>query len=168
MFETDQLFEDLDKTHERCHRAHDQEKWDKRFLDMAALVAAWSKDPSTKVGAVIVDPLHRVVSVGYNGLPHGMCDERGILDDRDMRLACTVHAEENAILFAQRGLAGHTLYVFPVPPCGPCAAKIRQTGIARVVAPCFDNHEFQARWEKSLEGARKVFANVVKLEFIDI
>ena len=168
MFENDQLFEDLDNMRERSHRVHDQEKWDKRFLDMAALVAGWSKDPSTQVGAVIVDHLRRVVSVGYNGLPHGMCDEQGILDDRDMRLACTVHAEENALLFAQRGLAGHTLYVFPVPPCGPCAAKIRQAGISRVVAPRLDNHEFQARWEKSLEGARKVFADTVKLDFIHI
>ncbi len=168
MFEDDEFFQDLDNLRSRSHQACDREKWDKRFLDLAALVAGWSKDPSTKVGAVIADPLCRVVSVGYNGLPHGMRDEPGILEDRDLRLECTVHAEKNAILFAGCRLVGYTLYVFPVPPCGPCAAMIRQAGIRRVVVPRLDNHEFQARWQKSLEGAQKVFADAVKLDFVDI
>ena len=48
--------------------------WDNRFLDMAKLVSTWSKDPSTRVGAVIVDPSNRLVSVGYNGFPKGVTD----------------------------------------------------------------------------------------------
>ena len=40
-------------------------KWDRRFMDMATLVSMWSKDPSTKCGAVIVDPMNRIVSVGH-------------------------------------------------------------------------------------------------------
>ena len=52
-------------------------KWDKRFLELAKLVGSWSKDPSTKVGAVIVDCNNRIISVGYNGFPKGVKDNKG-------------------------------------------------------------------------------------------
>lgn len=109
--------------------------WRARFLSMARLVASWSKDPSTKVGAVIADPQKRVVSVGYNGLPTGLEDQPGRLKDRDTKLAITLHAEENAILFAQRPLQGCHMFVWPLPPCAQCAAKIVQAGISTVTAP---------------------------------
>ena len=50
-------------------------KWDMRFLELAALVATWSKDPSTQVGAVIVDSAKRIVSVGFNGAPRGVQEQ---------------------------------------------------------------------------------------------
>ena len=56
-------------------------KWDLRFLEMARNAASWSKDPSTKVGAIIVDDDKRVISVGYNGFPKGVRDDER-LDDR--------------------------------------------------------------------------------------
>ncbi len=125
------------------------DKWDRRFAEMAALVSTWSKDPSPQVGAVIADPLHRVVSVGYNGLPHGMLDDPKILENRELKNSCIIHAEENAILFARRDLSGCTIYTYPVPPCGGCASKIRQSGIVRVVAPQEHDPEFMERWAAS-------------------
>ena len=107
-------------------------KWDSRFMSMARLVASWSKDPSKKVGAVIVDSKNRVVSLGYNGPPRGVEDDPSV--NRDTKLRRTIHAEGNAILFAQGGTEGCTLYVTH-HPCGPCAAIIIQAGIVRVVIP---------------------------------
>lgn len=86
--------------------ALNQAKWDRRFLKIAREVATWSKDPSTQVGAVIVDPDQRVVSLGYNGLPCGVSDSRDLLDDRVAKYATVIHAEQNALLFAARPVAG--------------------------------------------------------------
>ena len=74
-------------------------RWDMRFLEMAQLVASWSKDPSTKVGATIVDDDRRVISVGYNGFPKGVADNKR-LEDRDEKYKMIVHAERNALLFS--------------------------------------------------------------------
>ena len=132
------------------------QKWDKRFLRLAAEIACWSKDSSTKVGAVIVDPQRRIVSTGYNGLPAGVDDDPAMLADRDTKLSLTLHAEHNAILFAQRSLADCTLYVWPMPPCAHCAAQIAQVGIARVVSgrPTPEQAE---RWGESFRLAQWVF-----------
>lgn len=127
-------------------------KWDNRFLDLAELVASWSKDDSTHVGACIVDASNRVVSLGYNGPPQGVKD--GFVD-RDQKLRRTLHAETNAILFANKDIAGCTLYVTH-PPCAHCAAMIIQRGIARVVfiAPA---PGFTARWAEDVREAKNLF-----------
>jgi dCMP deaminase len=57
-----------------------QRLWDVRFLEMAKLVSTWSKDPSTQVGAVLVDPCHRVVSLGFNGFPRAIADDARLRD----------------------------------------------------------------------------------------
>lgn len=121
------------------------EKWDRRLLELAAFVAGWSKDPSTKVGAVIADHNNRIVAMGYNGPPRGTSDDER---SREHRLMCTIHAEENALLFARTSVVGMTIYVTR-PPCANCAAKIVQAGIARVVTikPPAD---FIDRWAESL------------------
>ncbi|MCB2101222.1 MAG: dCMP deaminase family protein [Rhodobacterales bacterium] len=119
--------------------------WDKRFLDLAAHVAGWSKDPSTKVGAVIAHPRNkRVISVGFNGFPSGVEDRADRLEDRDTKYQMVVHAETNALLFAGPAAEGATLYVHPIPPCPRCAVLIIQAGIRRVV---FDHEGFtDPRW----------------------
>jgi dCMP deaminase len=68
-----------------------REKWDCRFLEMAELVGSWSKDPSTKVGAVIVDKDRRIVSTGYNGFPQGIADRSELLNDREKKYKLIVH-----------------------------------------------------------------------------
>jgi dCMP deaminase len=127
--------------------------WDARFMALAALVASWSKDKSTQVGAVIVDKDKRVVSLGYNGPPKGT-DDGAVLADRDEKIRRTVHAEANAILFARRDLAGLTLYSTHYP-CAKCMALIIQAGIAEVVCPEPDGG-FKERWAGDFESAGRM------------
>lgn len=123
-----------------------QTKWDLRFLLLAKHVAGWSKDPSTKTGAVITDGDNRIVSTGYNGLPRGIEDTAERLGNRNLKYKLIVHCERNAILFAQRSLRGCTLYTWPFMSCSVCAAELIQVGISRHVAPvCWDKEKLE-RW----------------------
>ncbi len=69
------------------------DKWDRRFIELARHIAGWSKDPSTKVGCVIVNSDRTIASIGYNGLPRGVIDTPERLGLRDAKLAMTLHAE---------------------------------------------------------------------------
>ena len=130
-------------------------KWDNRFIGLANLVATWSKDPSTGVGAVIVDQKNRIVSMGFNGFPRTVRDDDEILDNRDEKLRRTIHAEMNAILFATQSIDGCTLYVTH-PPCAKCAAVIIQAGIRRVVSrPPWNS--FIERWADDIKSASAMF-----------
>lgn len=126
--------------------------WYERFLDLAAHIGAWSKDPSTKVGAVIVRPDRTIASLGYNGFPRGVKDE---YLDREHKLLRTVHAEMNAILSAREPLHGHTLFVSPLFPCSNCAAAIIQSGITMVVARM---PEIRPEWQVSFDASADLFA----------
>lgn len=126
-------------------------KWDERFLDMAAHVGSWSKDPGTQVGAVIVRPDRTIASVGYNGFPRGVGDQYTTRDDKLLR---TVHAEMNAILTAREDLAGCTLYVYPLCPCSTCAGAIIQSGITTVVYPLAVP---RPEWEASFMASADMF-----------
>ncbi|GAL04181.1 dCMP deaminase family protein [Photobacterium aphoticum] len=128
-------------------------KWAVRFFQMAELVASWSKDPSTQVGAVITQG-NRIVSVGFNGYPHGVSDSADT-DDREMKLLKTLHAEENAILFAKRDLAGCEIWVTHFP-CPNCAAKIIQTGITAVHCP-EQSEDFLSRWGDKIRVSQEMF-----------
>lgn len=128
------------------------DKWDKRFMAMAKLVASWSKDPSTGCGAVIVDSRQRIVATGFNGFPRRVDDDPERLHDRRLKLALTLHAEANAMLFAEKPVRGCTLYVHPMPPCSHCAAMIIQSGISRVVAPA-PAPDLADRWGESIDLA---------------
>ncbi len=108
------------------------QKWDRRFLDLADHIAQWSKDPRTKVGAVIVDEKKRVVSVGYNGFPRGVGDDDSRYVDRPTKHLFVAHAERNALDNAPLMVDGCTMYV-PLLPCNECAKSIIQKGITRVV-----------------------------------
>lgn len=109
------------------------EKWDRRFLEMAALCSTWSKDPSTKVGAVIVSDRRRVVAVGYNGFPRGIEDKEDWLNSRDTKLSLVAHAERNALDNAECSVVGSTLYT-TLFPCNECAKSIIQRQIKRIVS----------------------------------
>lgn len=124
-------------------------KWHQRFLKLASFWACeCSKDPSTKVGAVIADG-KRIVMIGYNGPPQGVNDEV-ILETRDRKISATIHAEENAILMAGRSLVGTQIYTWPFPPCSNCAAKIIQVGIREVVSLMPSDEDLWNRWNCSL------------------
>ena len=129
------------------------EKWDKRFLGMAQLVSIWSKDPSTKVGAVITDGAKKIISLGYNGLPQWVEDKKEILSNREEKYKYIIHAEVNAILQANKSdfVAG-TIYTYPFLTCPQCAAMIIQAGIMRVVSyKCVDE-----RWIPRIEDSKKL------------
>lgn len=130
--------------------------WDRRFIEMAKLVASWSKDPSTQTGAVIVDPRRRVVSVGYNGFARGVEDTPERYADRETKYKLIVHCERNALLFAGRDLKGCTLYTWPFMSCATCAAVVIQSGITRCVAPPIPEH-LRERWEVDMDLARQQF-----------
>lgn len=131
------------------------EKWDKRFLALAEHIARWSKDPSTKTGAVVVDPNNRVVSVGYNGFPQRVSDSPERLENREVKYKIIIHAERNAILFAHEPMKGYSLYTWPLMPCTPCASLIIQAGIIEVVSPVFDINN--PRWIEDFKLTREIF-----------
>lgn len=105
--------------------------WDEYFISIAKTVAKKSKDPSTKIGAVIVDENHRPISFGYNGLPQKSKEEFLTLTERPLKYHYVIHAEMNAILFSKRDLSGCTLYC-EYAPCDACLKHIIQAGIKRV------------------------------------
>lgn len=131
-------------------------KWDKRFLDLAQHIAQWSKDPSTKTGAVIVDDKQRIVSVGFNGFPRGVDDSPERYLDRETKYKLIVHCERNALLFAERNVEGSTLYTWPFMSCSQCAAMVIQSGIKRCVAPVVPPHLWE-RWGVDMALAAQMF-----------
>lgn len=129
-------------------------KWDDRFLGMAELISSYSKDPSTKVGTVIVRPDKTVASTGFNGFPKGLSDDPMLYDIKEFKYSRIIHAEMNALLFAKEDLLDYTLYTFPCLPCDRCAMHIIQAGIKRVVTfKCTT----KPQWEEAWKLARSVF-----------
>ena len=124
-------------------------------LGMARHVALLSKDPSTRVGAVILDPKRRLVSAGYNGFARGVPDNIRLLEDRAKKYKLILHAEKNAIMFATAPLDGCTMVVTH-PCCSQCAALLVQAGIKHVMWPKPDE-TFIERWAEDLELTRMQF-----------
>jgi len=120
---------------------------------MAKLVSTWSKDPSTKVGSVIVDSDNTVISVGFNGLPRRIQDTDQRLNNRDIKLKMIIHAEINAIITAKRPLTGTTIYTYPFMSCSQCAGLIIQSGICRHISYKTNNE----RWKDSFDLALEMF-----------
>lgn len=106
--------------------------WNERFINLATLIGSWSKDPSRKIGAVIVDKDNRIVSTGFNGFAKGIPDTEENLMNKDIKRLLMLHAEENAILYAKQDLTDCSLYIAGLPPCTHCALMIIQSGIKTV------------------------------------
>lgn len=147
-------------------------KWDHRFIEMAEMVASWSKDPSTKCGAIIVRPDRSVASVGFNGFPRGVEDRQEHLDEREEKYGRVIHAEVNAILAAREPLHGYTMYTFPGgvgPSCDRCATCVIQAGITRIVHVFVqpERDDFNDRWKiaanRGLDMYRMAGVEVVHL-----
>jgi len=120
--------------------------WDSYFLEMAGVTSKRSPDMHTHHGCVIVDKDNRIVSTGYNGSVKGLT--QGIVETaRPQKYAWTLHAEENAVLFARTSLEGCTAYVTGHPCCG-CFRRFAQVGIKRIVygatmSRCISPHDFK-------------------------
>src|SRR5690606_35767244 len=100
------------------------------FIEIAEVIAKKSKDPSTKVGAVIVDEYNRIISTGYNGFIAGN-KESYMTFEKPMKYHLTIHAEMNALLFAKQDLNNKTIYITH-SPCPECLKHILQTRIRNV------------------------------------
>lgn len=100
------------------------------FMRVAYEIASNSKDPSSKVGAVIVDQNKRIISTGYNGMVAG-CDELLMSWERPIKYSLVVHAEMNALLYAKNDLSSCTLYTTH-GPCANCLKHALQAGIRRI------------------------------------
>jgi dCMP deaminase len=129
------------------------EKWDRRFLELAKHISEWSKDPSTKVGCVVVGDDREIRSTGFNGFPRGIEDDPARLEDREQKDPLICHAEENAIMHAARigiSLKGNTAYI-SWPPCSRCTRSLIQAGVNEVVFPA--GVEVPERWRSDFDIA---------------
>ena len=116
--------------------------WDEYFMGVAHLSGMRSKDPNTQVGACIVSPDNKILSMGYNGFPKGWSDDEFPWErenDKDSNLTkypFVTHSELNAILNYRGGsLEGAKIYV-SLFPCNECAKAIIQSGIKTIVYDC--------------------------------
>ncbi|WP_455387593.1 deoxycytidylate deaminase [Petrachloros mirabilis] len=136
------------------------ERWDRHFLQLCRDHARMSKDPSTKVGAVIVGPDREIRSTGFNGFPRGIVDSEERLGVRETKLKLVVHAEMNAILSAARvgiPVKGCCLYlvatdasgqVWGGPPCVRCTVEVIQSGITEIVS--YPKRMIPSKWHDDL------------------
>lgn len=110
--------------------------WDEYFMSIALLSSLRSKDPNTKVGACIVSEDHKVLSLGYNGMPIGVDDHKipweRVGEPMDTKYFYVCHAELNAILNSNHNLKNSTVYV-TLFPCNECTKAIIQSGIKKIV-----------------------------------
>ena len=131
--------------------------WDARFIALARHIAEWSKDPSTKVGCVIVGPDREIRSTGFNGFPRGIQDLPERYGDRAQKYPLVCHAEENAIMHAARvgvPVRGCAAYV-TWPPCTRCARSLIQAGIVHVHYPA--GLEIPERWREDFDFTFTMF-----------
>lgn len=146
---------------------HSYEKWDRRFLELAKHISTWSKDPSTQVGAVLVNDLKQVVGLGYNGFARGVNDAPERYADRELKYKMVVHAEVNALLFAGHAARNATLYVYPsfmLPPiCHDCCKAAIQAGVIGIVGYLPDESDPRVqRWKDSIAVARDMWTEAGK------
>lgn len=146
-------------------------KWDRRFLNLAREVASWSKDPSTKVGAVIVDHDRHILATGFNGFPRMVEDSDERLFDRDLKLKLSVHAELNAILQAGKLPFFCSIYVSAPFLCNECVKAVIQSGLIRIVKPVPnpEDRELLERWKDSIKISQIMLkesnVQVIEVEF---
>ena len=112
--------------------------WDRYFMGIAEAVAKRSKDPSTKVGCVIVGENYEPISFGYNGFVAG-CDESYMTFERPYKDMLSIHAEMNALIFAQRDIKNSRIYVTNAP-CDNCLKHLLQAKVKEIVFDKFDTN----------------------------
>lgn len=128
--------------------------WDLRFLEIASLLSTWSKDPSTKVGAVATLD-RRILATGYNGFPQKVHDTPARLDNREIKNQLMAHAETNLLTSAAMNgvsLRRSTVYC-TWPPCASCAGQLINTGVYRLVVPVTD---VPVRWYSNFQLSAEI------------
>jgi dCMP deaminase len=143
--------------------------WGDKYIHLAKEISTWSKDPSTKVGAVVVGCDGQILSQGFNGFPRGIKDSEERLNNRERKYELIVHAEMNAIYNASLNgvsLKDSTLYVYGLPICNECAKGIIQVGIKKVIA--MRPEKYNIAWDKSNKGAENLFREAEVMYLIDV
>ena len=143
--------------------------WNKKFIELAKHISTWSKDPSTKIGVVAINPdTKNILSTGYNGFPRGFYDSDERLNNRNIKYEYVVHGEQNCIYNATRNgvsLKGSHLYVYGMYVCHKCAAAIVQVGIKKVFVKV-DSDRMEA-WKESAEMTENIFKECgVEIEYL--
>lgn len=141
--------------------------WNERWTSLSGFIANWSKDKSTKVGAVIVDDRNNLIALGWNGFPRGINDEIEERHTRPTKYDFTEHAERNAIYNAAANgvkLLGCTLYLTWFP-CADCARGIIQSGIKTVV--CYEP-SIDSKWNDSFKNSKQLLTEAgIKLVYMN-
>jgi dCMP deaminase len=130
--------------------------WDDYFMTMVYLAAMRSKDNSTHIGAVIVDDINIVMSMGYNSFVRGINDDVPERQERPEKYYWMEHAESNAMLNADQSLRGCRMYTNGVP-CAPCARAIIQKGITEVIVDKAWDEDNKDVWVENAERSTAMF-----------
>ena len=147
------------------------DKWNRRFMELAFMVASWSKDPSTKNGAVVVGPDREIRATGYNGLVRGVDDNIPERMERPTKYDFFEHAERNAIYNAcltGTSLKGCVMYATHAP-CTDCARAIIQSGIKTVITNkvVIDENSPKGTWRDKLDYSAQMFKEA-GVEYIEL
>ncbi|XP_046772005.1 deoxycytidylate deaminase isoform X5 [Gallus gallus] len=150
-----------------CKKREDYLEWPEYFMAVAFLSAQRSKDPSSQVGACIVNSENKIVGIGYNGMPNGCSDDvlpwtRAAAHSLDTKYPYVCHAELNAIMNKNSAdVKGCSMYV-ALFPCNECAKLIIQAGIKEVIFMSDKYHD-----SIEMTAARRMFdlAGIVYREF---
>ena len=148
-------------------KREDYISWNEYFMGIAILSGKRSKDPTTQVGACIIDEDKKIVGIGYNGFPIGSSDDNMPWgkngDFLETKYPYVVHAELNAILNSIKSLKGCTIYVSHFP-CNECAKAIVQSKITKIIY-LSDKH----KEKDSMKASKKILENAnVEIEKIDL
>lgn len=137
--------------------------FDEWAMGLAIAVSKRSRDPSTKVGAVIIRSDKTIASMGYNGFPRTMEDKEEWWNDREEKYPRVIHAEMNALLNSKESVAKMSLYITH-PPCPDCAKHVAAAGITRII--CGTSEDIRARFNitKSLQILADCGVEVVEIE----
>lgn len=130
-------------------------KWADRYMKLAQVISTWSKDPSTKVGAIVVGHNGEILSQGYNGFPRKIKDTSNRLNDRSEKYKYIIHAEMNAIFNASLNgvsLQNSSIYIYGLPICHECAKGIIQVGIKKVII----HKQIKDNWQESCQIAQEM------------
>ena len=130
-------------------------KWNRRFLNLADSISKWSKDPVLKVGAVIVRPDKSIASMGFNGFPANEPDDHHLYLNAEYKRKHVVHAETNAIIFIKDiNCVGFTIFT-TFHPCVKCSKRIVDAGITTVVTQKFlpSKSDWSDKWSSRIASA---------------
>ena len=133
-------------------------KWHDRYLELAQQIASWSKDPSSKIGAIAVGSKGQVLAQGYNGFPRGIEDSEIRFENKELKYKYVVHAEMNLIYNASYNgvsLDGSTVYVTGLPVCSECAKGLIQVGVREVIMPT--QEDTPDKWVESFQLSKELF-----------